>query len=250
MSLCTDRSTVNNNSQEGRVATLRCKRWACPECAPENRRRVICKARDGNPTAFLTLTWNAARPETPDEAARAMKTAWVNLRRRIARQWPGERVPFIVVFEKTKRGFPHMHILMRCRFIDQAWLSDAMRELIDAPIVDVRKIKDRKMAFFYVTKYLGKDPHSFEGCKRWWRSHDYEVEVDDYQPIMFGRSIDVIDRNFHNVKADYVNNAYLDVFEEGRGWLRWRLREMDEVAEFFGRSSASRTSAVQSTLVD
>lgn len=250
MSLCTDRTTVNNGQVEGRIATLRCKRWACPECAPENRRRVICKARDGNPTVFLTLTWNANRRETPDEAARVMKRAWVNLRRRVARTWPGERCPFIVVFEKTKRGYPHMHILMRARFIPQSWISDQMKDLIDAPIVDVRSIKDRKMAFFYVTKYLGKDPSSFEGCKRWWRSHDYEVEVDDYVAVLFGHSITVVNQSFHSVKADYHANRYLDVFEEGRGWLRWRQADMDDVkARFFGSSPAG-TSPGQSAWAD
>jgi DNA-binding HxlR family transcriptional regulator len=154
-----------------------------------------------------------------------MKKAWVNLRRRIARTWPGEKTPFIVVFEKTKAGFPHMHILMRAAFIPQKWLSDNMKELIDAPIVDIRAIKSRQMAFWYVTKYLGKDPHAFEGCKRWWRSHSYEVETDeDYRPLVFGEHIVIERSNYYEVAARFRTPGF-EIVEEGKDYLHYRRRE-------------------------
>ena len=224
MSLCTERSVVNEGPSQGAVATLRCKRWSCPDCAPNNRKKVVAKARDGNPTVFMTLTWNASRPETPDQAARLLKNAWVNLRRRIDRTYGQKRIPFICVFEKTKRGFPHMHILMRADFIPQQWLSDAMRALIDAPIVDIRLIKSRKMAFFYVTKYLGKDLAPFEGCKRWWRSHNYEIEKEpEYVPFLYGSGFQVVEVNWHILKRRYLAGGF-DLENERDGYFEFRRR--------------------------
>lgn len=224
MSLCTDRTLVNEGPSEGEIATLKCKRWSCPNCQPMLRRRVIEKARDGNPTTFMTLTWNANRSETPDEAARVMKTAWVNLRRRIDRKFKIKNIPFIVVFEKTKSGYPHMHMLLRAPFIPQTWLSDQMRDLIDAPVVDIRAIKDRKHAFWYITKYLGKDLASFEGCKRWWRSHNYEIEKDPpYRPFLFGGRMEVVNINYYTMR-DRLNGAGYEIVEESKGWAHFRRR--------------------------
>lgn len=222
MSLCTDRTIVNENSAEGTIATLKCKRWTCPHCIDLNRRKVIDKARDGNPDKFMTLTWNSNRRETPDEAARVMKTAWVNLRRRIEKKFAVKNVPFIVVFERTKRGYPHMHILMRAPFMSQDWLSEQMADLIDAPIVDIRAIKDRKHAFWYITKYLGKDLASFKGCKRWWRSHNYEIEKGDPLPkFMFAAQIQIVDVNYYTMRNRIACGGY-EVVMERRGFCHYR----------------------------
>ena len=224
MGLCTDRTIVNENQSEGTISTLKCKRWSCPECINLNRRKVIDRARDGNPDKFMTLTWNTNRRETPDEAARVMKHAWVVLRRRIDKKWGVKNVPFIVVFERTKKGFPHMHILMRAPFMPQEWLSEQMDDLIDAPIVDIRQIKSRKMAFWYITKYLGKDLAAFEGCKRWWRSHNYEIErEDETPPLRFGDKISIVDINYFTVKARVDKGGY-DIIAERRGWCHYRRR--------------------------
>lgn len=222
MTLCTDRTIVNENPSEGTISTLKCKRWSCPECLNLNRRKVIDRARDGNPDKFLTLTWNSNRRETPDEAARVMKNAWVVLRRRIHKKYNVKNVPFIVVFERTKKGWPHMHILMRAPFMPQEWLSEQMADLIDAPIVDIRQIKSRKMAFWYITKYLGKDLASFKGCKRWWRSHNYECEREPEKvPLRFGAKIEIVDINYFTMKARIDNGGY-NIVAERRGWCHYR----------------------------
>jgi hypothetical protein len=224
MTLCTDRTLVNEGPSEGTIATLKCKRWSCPNCLDYNRRQVVAKARDGNPTTFMTLTWNANRRETPDEAARVMKHAWVVLRRRIAKRYAVKNIPFIVVFERTKKGYPHMHILLRAPFIKQEWLSEQMADLIDAPIVDIRAIKDRKHAFWYITKYLGKDLAAFEGCKRWWRSHNYEIETEEpYRPFLFGGRMEIVDINYWTMKAR-VSGPGFEIVEEKRHWCHFRRR--------------------------
>jgi hypothetical protein len=222
MTLCTDRTIVNENHVEGTISTLKCKRWTCPECIALNRRKVIDRARDGNPDKFLTLTWNANRRETPDEAARVMKNAWVVLRRRIHKKFGIKNVPFIVVFERTKKGYPHMHILMRAPFMSYQWLSEQMGDLIDAPVIDIRQIKSRKMAFWYITKYLGKDLAQFRGCKRWWRSHNYEIEKDDRPaPLRFGAKSEIVEMNYYTVRRRIDGPGY-DIVEERRHWAHYR----------------------------
>ena len=243
MSLCTDRTIVNEGASEGTYSTLKCKRWSCDQCRPMLKQRVCRKARDGNPNIFMTLTWNTNRPETPDEAARVMKHAWVLLRRRIAKAFQLKNVPFIVVFERTKRGYPHMHMLLRSRYIKQQWLSDQMNEIMDAPIVDIRKIKDRKVAFYYVTKYIGKDLASFKGCKRWWRSHNYEEEKEeDFVRFMFGDGFQVVDISFEIMRRRILAQA-MDIVEEREGFVHFVRRISGGYRPREASSAFRRTSA-------
>lgn len=174
--LCDQAIAVNGGFYEGHAIRLKCRRWSCQLCQPENRRKVIHQGRRGKPNAFLTLTVNVHRYETPDDAARDLKQAWVQLRKRIFRRYQVKNLPFLAVFERTKLGWPHLHILIRAPYLDQKWLSEQMADLIGAPIVWIEFINNEKHIQYYVTKYIGKDPHAFEGCKRYWRSHNYDLE--------------------------------------------------------------------------
>jgi hypothetical protein len=84
-------------------------------------------------------------------------------------------LPFLAVFEQTKLGWPHLHIVCRVPWIDQRWLSAQMDKAIGAPIVDIRRIANLQELAGYVAKYIGKDPHHFEGTKRYWKSKDYDL---------------------------------------------------------------------------
>lgn len=182
--ICSEEVLVKNGGEDRLVSILRCKRWSCPLCQPFNRLSVIGAARRGHPDMFITLTVNPARYASPDAAARDLKRSFVLLRRAIFKRYQIKNIPFLAVFERTKAGWPHLHVLARARWIDQKWLSDEMRRLIDAPIVDVRRVQDQGRAAAYVAKYVGKDPHAFNRCKRWWRSRNFEVDPDDFEPIM------------------------------------------------------------------
>lgn len=226
--LCSEQTSVNRNNHEGVCSVLRCKKWDCDLCRPYNRHRVIKKALQGNPTSFLTLTCNPGHYETPDEAARDLKRAWIVLRRRAEVAFGIKKIPFIVIFERTKHGWPHMHMLIRARWISQKWLSDNMRDLIDAPIVDIRRIQDNGRAAKYVAKYLGKEPHAFKGCKRWWRSHNYKVEEDDVMPkIDFGSRWEVVDCNYDT----YLQRLAMfgaEITEERPGYCHFRSRYYEQ----------------------
>jgi len=176
---CSEHSTVNRGPQAGVAISLRCKCWHCEMCQPINRGRVIHRAKRGDPSTFITLTSNPALYKTPDEAARAMVRGWRALRRRIARKQGRDQIPFIAVFEATKAGWPHLHILARAGWIDQRWLSATWKELTGAFIVDIRAIQDRGRAAAYVSKYVGKDPHRFIGTQRFWNSRDWQIDREE-----------------------------------------------------------------------
>lgn len=123
----------------------------------------------------MTLTVNPAWLDDPATRARALRDAFQKLIKRIKRKYRYKVVPYLAVFERTKRGEPHLHVLMRCKWIDQRWLSRQMDDMIHAPIVDIRRCTDANHYSAYIAKYVGKDPEAFKGCKRYWTSRDWSL---------------------------------------------------------------------------
>lgn len=221
--LCSEHISINRSAVEGAVSVLRCKRWNCEICQPYNRRRVIAAASRGKPGLFLTLTSRVRDDITPDEAARALKEAWVTLRRRIHVRYGIKNLPFLVVFERTKRGWPHLHMMIRAKWLDQRWLSEQMSDLIDSPQVFIEKIDAGRGCAKYVAKYLGKDPHAFAGCKRWWRSHNYEqVPPDDRPAITFGERWQT-ERRSIGAQRDLLTSIGFEIHDERPGFFTFRL---------------------------
>lgn len=177
--LCTGETVVNANRFEGELHALRCKRWTCPHCRLINRKRVIHLGKNGMPTAMLTLTVSSNHYDTPEEAARDMVRGLVMLRRRIKRRFGVDKLPFLCVFEAHKSGYPHMHLLIRAPFMSVKVLREMWEGITGSWNVNIWKIRTVGQAVFYATKYIGKDLHKFEGCKRWWRSHNYNCRDDE-----------------------------------------------------------------------
>lgn len=155
---------------------LRCRSWQCDHCCPNRKKQLIALGMSGKPNRFLTLTVNPALYNSPDERAEQLARAWRLIRKRMKRKFRWQRIPFLAVVEKQKSGEPHLHILLRCPYIPQAWLSEQMRDLMHAPIVDIRWITDQGKVAGYVAKYCGKEPHRYRNTKRYWRSPDWCLE--------------------------------------------------------------------------
>lgn len=207
MPLCGEATLVNTNGHIGEISALRCKRWSCETCQPFNRQKVMQAAKEGNPNIFLTLTCDSKRYDTPEEAARDMKRGLVLLRRQIARRFNVKNVPFIVVFERTKKGWPHMHLLMRGSYMHWKKLRGMWQSIVGAAQIDIRFIKRKEHVLHYVTKYIGKDLAAFKGCKRWWRSHNYsEADADDEPLHLFGDQVFRVNVPYHVVR-DYVERT-------------------------------------------
>lgn len=224
--LCSEAIRVNSNFEGGQASVLKCKRWSCPLCHPVQRRRVIRLGREGNPDKFITLTDVLGSHETPDEAAQAMRSNFARLIRIMRKRWPDRTIEYLRVFEATKKGWPHLHILMRAPWIDQKWLSETWKALSGAFIVDVRSVKDKEHAMWYVTKYIGKELGKFAGVTRWFRSKGWNTPKDDNdKPMRFGNHWSKIEGAYHTYawrkRLELEHLGY--VVEQYRvGYMQWR----------------------------
>ena len=172
---CAEWALVKTQFRTVTVLPLKCKCWTCDECRPGRTKRLVEEAKSGKPTIFITLTSKKRASLTASQAAVLLAHAWRQVRHEYIREHGKGSLAFFAVFEETKRGWPHLHIVARCKWLDQRWLSRRMAALHDSPIVDVRKIHGLRKVAAYVSKYIGKNPHRFAGVKRYWRSLDYLI---------------------------------------------------------------------------
>ena len=231
--LCDELTLVNANDFRGTLISLPCRRWTCSHCQQTNRKKVIRAAAAGAPNVFLTLTCDPKNYSDPDEAARDMKRGLVALRRRIERRYGVKNVPFVVVFERTKKGWPHMHALLRAPYLPQRELSEMWAQITGAFVVDIRFIKKKSQVLFYVTKYLGKDLAAFKGCKRWWRSHNYgKPEKREYVRPAWADETWVVREPLAKVRANLAawgwriqkdgDGGLMAFRPDGRSWAGWK----------------------------
>lgn len=214
--LCSEGSLVNRGVYAFRAITLKCRSWGCDLCQPDRKRQLVELALSGKATTFITLTSNPATGGTPDTRARHLARAWPVIVKRAKKKYGYDSIPYLCVFEATKRGEPHLHILCRVKWIDQRWLSNQMKNLISAPIVDIRKVKSQQHMAWYIAKYIGKEPERFARCKRYWRTQNWELAVEDGEPEMtlWSDAWYVVKRSVKELRRLWVSQGY-DVVLEG-----------------------------------
>jgi len=138
----------------------------------------MAQAASGEPVRFLTLTVNPRIGESPYDRLRALSLAWRTTVKRLRRLYKAATIEYLAIVEATKAGEPHLHILLRAPHIPQTYISECMRELIDSPIVDIRKIRSVKEVIRYVAKYVTKAPAQFGTAKRYWCSSGYSLSAE------------------------------------------------------------------------
>ena len=213
---CGQEVAVKGDRELRLAVTLFCRAWTCPECEPKRRRALIARGHDGEPDLFITLTIRRIAGRSPEQAAALLAETWREVRRRALLEhkrdpskkprplgpepekgWPLDRhgrvprqcklyqdkLPFGAVIEAHVSGYPHLHIMARGRWIDQAWLSAQCQELINSHRVHVRRIDKRSQAVGYVAKYCGKCAHRFGTCKRYWFSQDWKLRERRKRPF-------------------------------------------------------------------
>ena len=178
MTLCGEASLVKSDEDESYAKKLHCRSWNCDCCESERTAQLIARAIGGEPDRFLTLTVNPAVGESPADRRKMLSHAWNVLVKRIRRAHPKDAIDYFVVTEATKRGEPHLHILLRSPYLAHSMLSEAMAELASAPIVDIRKIRGRKEIAAYVAKYIAKAPEQFGTAKRYWTSRTWDIPAE------------------------------------------------------------------------
>lgn len=205
---CRQECAHKGNDRHRVAVTLPCHNWRCPDCAPVNQKKLRAIAFTGDPTHFLTLTYRVRSTRTPDQAAQELTAKWAIFKKRIYREarrdpkkdplpfgaappdgWrlndqgyvqrqarlTGDTLEYLWVIEATKLGWPHLHVLMRLDWLDTKWISAQWAELIESPVVDIRKAKGQGQRVSYVTKYVGKQHHKFGRCRRWSKSKRYQL---------------------------------------------------------------------------
>lgn len=102
-----------------------------------------------------------------------INTHWRSLWKQLRRRFGDEAKGYVKVVELTKRGTPHLHILLDCPFVSQRWLSERWNELTGNNIVDVRRIGSATELARYVSKYLTKQHGPTTHRRRWSASNGY-----------------------------------------------------------------------------
>lgn len=153
---CGKGSIVGSSTDRAHVLIIpmTCKSWDCPRCGPRKRALWIDRFQTAKPEREITLTCPSTRFPDPFTAAVKMKRAWTKLVKQIRSTFgPFE---YGLVFELTKRGTPHMHILCRGSYISKSWLSTHWNALGIGYITYIQKVKNSRESAAHLCKYLGK----------------------------------------------------------------------------------------------
>lgn len=149
---------------------ISCRSWDCVDCAKKNKRRLLRRLHYAKPNLFATLTTSERTATTPEEAFARANAALPILFKRWRRARPGVRLDYFLVWERTKRGWPHIHLLLVGAAVPKRWLSRQWLELTGCYIVDLQPLGSIAHAAGYLTKYLTKDPQVPAGFRRWRRT--------------------------------------------------------------------------------
>jgi len=184
MSFCREWSLVKYEPEQRHIKPLCCRSWGCEYCQPNRRNQLMATAASGLPNRFLTLTVNPQVGADPEERLHLLAHAWRVVVQRLRRRYGADQINYFAVVEETKHGEPHLHILLRSPYIPQSYISAAMADLINAPIVDIRRIKTVRDAVTYVAKYIAKAPAQFGKAKRYWSSRNWEVGAEEHRSAL------------------------------------------------------------------
>lgn len=145
---------VSPDGSTVKVIPLYCHKWNCPRCRKQKAHRWRQIACAGKPDKFITLTLRSDENASCREQAKKLKRSFTELVRRIRTHYG--RFQYLLILELTRIGTPHCHILARCDYIPQGFLSKEWCALTGAFKVDIRKIKRTSDVSRYITKYMGK----------------------------------------------------------------------------------------------
>jgi hypothetical protein len=182
---CGEHTAVKGNVDFAVAVTLKCKSWTCPDCTDQRKAQLIAQGIGGTPNKFLTLTTRRVEGMTPEQAAKRLSYAWRLCRLRLMRHYKMKSLPFIAIMERHVSGWPHLHLLLRAKWLDQKLLSNWMKELADGPNVWIEHLDKSHKAVVYCAKYCGKCAQKIGTSKRYWQSRDYDQREKPEPKIKF-----------------------------------------------------------------
>lgn len=134
-----------------------CKSWKCKPCAVRLTERWRARIHLAHPERFITLTWDVRNEQDPVEAYSTMKEQFPKLVRLIRKRFG--QFEYVLIWEWTLRGYPHIHILQKGCYLPQKWLSKAWSHLGCGEVVFIKDVSSAKHINKYITKYLTKNGH-------------------------------------------------------------------------------------------
>lgn len=166
---------VQRSPSTGQVRTIsnNCKLRICPRCRFIASRRikrsldtVLGKA---TPTEFRLITLTMRSSEAPLKVQiKNLLQSFRRLRQQkvwIATQDGGYAVLEITINKATERWHPHLHCVVKGRFVLQQDLAAAWKKATHgSQIVDIRKCRTNDGIIRYLTDYLCKPPADLESC--------------------------------------------------------------------------------------
>lgn len=220
--LCSQVQLVKSGKDFDEILPLPCNCWSCAWCGPRRRRLLMALAASGEPTRMLTLTMTPERGKSPLHRRMMLHDAWKKLVKRILRHHKWKRLDYMAFVEKTKRGEPHLHILLRCGFISQKWISEQMRDMVGAPFVWISLIRGQEQAVRYVAKYVTKEPAQFGSLKRYWVSRWYPLSTPERigAPVYDRMTMEMRRVSYAEVMQDRIRSGWVSE-ELETGWFRW-----------------------------
>jgi len=179
---CGEGSLVNYGVDRVRAITLFCRSWGCETCAPHRKRQVINEAAAGLPTTLITFTTRRGAPEDADAEAIRQGKAFAAFILWLRRSHPKHEIEYFAVREATRRGWPHIHAVLRMPYVHWKKLRRQWLKLSGSPGLDVRAIHNPARCSRYVAKYIGKSTHQFGTAKRYWKSKGWLLASDGPPP--------------------------------------------------------------------
>lgn len=143
---------LDNRHQNCTIGLL----W-CPKCRAAKRRkgRVYHRTMSGTRLPGRWQMWTLTTSEEAWSEGRNIQASFRALVMRLRRR--GMCSGYLRVVEYTKRGRPHLHVLIRGNPIPHWWLKEVWKQLHLSPVVWFSKIRHGAGAASYLGKYLGKD---------------------------------------------------------------------------------------------
>lgn len=152
------RGSLVGRSPDGQqivVVPFFCKSWRCKVCGPRLAKVWRAKIHIAHPERFITLTWDTKNPGDRRNAYLTMKEQFPRFVR-LARKKFG-RFEYVLIWEFTERGWPHIHLLQKGDFIPVRWISKTWERLGCGKIVYIKDVTSSRFINRYVTKYLVKN---------------------------------------------------------------------------------------------
>jgi hypothetical protein len=129
---------------------LGCRKWSCDVCGPRKRFLLIKRITLAAPTKFITLT--CRHEHGPEKQLDVITKALPKLITKIRKEH-GD-IEYLRALEYCKDGYPHYHLLARCKFIPNQWLSDTWKQHTQAYVTHIAKAHGRSTK--YIAKYMSK----------------------------------------------------------------------------------------------